>query len=710
MKKLLIFILSITLAFSFTLITQADTEDSGLPTLQTPSLSVKQSSVPTVKAGSENNILSVDIVNSTFSIAYDVTVRVSCSDNNIVIASNAYTMTAGAISPFGTTTISIPYSVALAATSGTYTFNIEITCISGDISSIQSHTFPCTASIRVQQLDKVAAPVITDISFADKNTVAGHENTLTLTVKNPNNAALYNLFVGIEGCKNGTVECENADTIPVLAANTSKTISIVFKTYQTTTAQLYDFAVSVGCSDVLGNALTASKGAYFVVSASSEFTETSPKVVVDSYALSPSGAQPGDTATLKIVLSNIGVIDAENLKISLGGYDATFVTVREVTSQKELGILGHNGKVSVEYSIALSKIFPQDVAVPLALSLSYSDFADNYYSDTANITLKSKTPAGSSSTTPAYKTPKIIIESFTTSSEEINAGTEFTLTFILRNTSDEFDVENITILMNSAESGTACIFTPVTASYSFFIEKIKAAGTYELSISLLPKISADSNIYPISFSIDYEYLVTENGASKYTPGSGKETLSVKVLQPINIELSNVYIPSTVTEGEMFNVSFTYNNKSRSNLYFMNVSLDGDVAFTDGKQELGSIPSGYSDSIDAVATVNGGPGEYTFNIVFNFKDAMNKETEIKYPYTITVEAAPVYDSGSEDMPVVDVNPVDVGTDTSGNLIFGMPIWVFFSILGVVVAAAVIIIVIIVKKRKALSNGAGDDEAV
>lgn len=371
-------------------------------------------------------------------------------------------------------------------------------------------------------------------------------------------------------------------------------------------------------------------------------------------------------------------------------------------------------KVSVEYSLSLSKVFPQDTQVPLVLTLTYTDAIGNFYTDEANITLISVSPKAedNKSDEPVYKTPKIIIESFSTEKDSINAGEEFNLTFILKNTSEDFAVENITLLL---QNDTNNIFTPVSASYSYFIEKIPAGGTYEMSIPLLPKISADSNIYAISFAIDYEYLSKSNGNSAYISNSVKETLSVKVVQPINIELSNVYVPETVYEGDSFYISFNYNNKSRSNLYFLNIDLEGDFAFTDGKQEMGSIPSGYSDSFDSMVQCNASAGEYTFDIVFNFKDALNKESQYRYPCTVKVEPAPVYDDTmfGDDYPSADDTFIigddyNSGSDDNTDILPFMSNVTFFVIIGIVVAAAAVTItVIIIKKNKKVSEDGADE---
>ncbi len=716
MKKIISFIICMVMILTPTIVAFAE---SGIemPEFQTPALSVKQTYVPTVDAGSTNNQLEFEIVNNSFSIAYDVIVTVS-PDNCFTVGSEYYIIKAGSVSPYGTVNLTIPYDVAFDTRNGVHNINFGLSCKSGDIFNIQTHSFTGSTNIIVNEIEKINAPVISNVSFEKKSIIAGEKNTLSFTVSNPNSTDLYNVSFNIDGIITGATDAEHIENIDVIKAGASVKVSTEFTTFTETPEGLYDFNITMTATDAIGETHSTSKGAYFTVTKSSEFTEHSPKVIVDSYALSPTGVQPGKTATLKINLTNLGIFTAENVKVSLGGYDSTQISLREVTSQKNAGNIDMNAKTSVEYSIELSKIFPQDTQVPMVLTLTYSDALGNFYTDEANLTIMSVSPTEEiekPEEQPVYKTPKIIIESFNAGKDTINAGEEFNLTFVLKNTSEDFDVENITILLQNDSTN---IFTPVSASYSYFIENIPAGGTHEISIPLLPKISAESNIYAISFSIDYEYLTKSNGISAYVQNSVRETLSVKVVQPINIELSNVYIPEIVYEGDMFNISFNYNNKSRSNLYFLNIDLEGDFSFIDGKQEMGSIPSGYSDMFDGMVQVGVPAGEYTFDIVFNFKDAMNKDAQFKYPCTVIVESAPVWNNdpmmGDDPMMggdiIIDEPIIDpmLPTAQSDSIIafIGNPITLIAASCVLVTVIIIVVVIVVKKRKKALEDGADE----
>ncbi|MBQ4627800.1 MAG: hypothetical protein IJB44_01845, partial [Clostridia bacterium] len=163
---------------------------------------------------------------------------------------------------------------------------------------------------------------------------------------------------------------------------------------------------------------------------------------------------------------------------------------------------------------------------------------------------------------------------------------------------------------------------------------------------------------------------------------------------------------TYANGQSY-ISFSYNNKSRSNLYFMNIDIEGNATMAEGKLEMGSIPSGYSDYIDFAINIGEETGEQEFAIVFNFKDSLNQESSIRYPFTMIVEEQPVYEEpvyNEEDFYMPEVSePMEEETGA-----ISMTTWIIIGVAGAVVIAVVIIIIVVaVKKKKAKEE---EDESI
>ena len=715
MKKIVIFILTLCLCLTAASAAFATTEIE-MPELADPDISIKQQTIPTIKAG-QSGLIAFTLENASFSFASDVTVTVTSPTSEIRIEPEDSIIKVNALSIYGKADVAIPVTASPSAL-GQQTFAVTVTCKSSkDLFSQQSYTFSGTVSFVVERGVSILQPVIKEMKFNAAEYHAGDSPVLSFTVENPNGFSLWDVTATLAGFIDGAVDPADPDQtfiISELGAYQSKKFTVKMKTGENTAPQIYNFSLELSATDEFGEKYSATKGAYFTVTEIPEkqpddFTDQSPRVIIDSFKMNPTKAQPGDKITLKLNLLNLGVLNAENVKVSVGGYEAEYITLREITPQKTVGKIECQQTATVEYSMTLSSVFPQGQNVPITVSLSYGDLTGKNYVDTAIINIVSPIPEQKQEqpkdpepefVAPVYKVPKVIIESFETDTDLIGAGTEFELTFTLKNTSEDLDVENLRITLMDSSSGSP-VFTPVNSGYSFFMEKVEKLGTHTLSIPLFAKVAAESGIYSLNFQIEYEYYVqTGEKTGDYREHSLVETISLKVVQPINIEVSNFYCDYMgYTNGQTY-VSFSYSNKSRSNLYFMNIDVEGNGSIADGKIELGSIPSGYSDSVDFTLMLGDEPGQQEFNIVFNFKDSLNQETTIKYPFTIMVEEMSYIDPGFYEDEPFDPGMYEEPMEEQG--IFEQYPWLIYAIIGgaaVIVAVIIVIIVVAVKKKKA-----------
>ncbi|MBQ1862256.1 MAG: hypothetical protein II149_01955 [Clostridia bacterium] len=722
MKKILTFILTLCICLSAASTAFAESEIE-MPELADPAITVKQTAVPVIIAG-QSGTVDFTLENSSFSFASDITVTIASASPDIKIDPADSIIKLGAISIYGKTDVSVPVTTSPSAL-GQQSLSVTVTCNARkDLFTQQSYTFSGSVSFVVERGSTVLQPVIKDMKFDSAEYHAGDMPVLSFTVENPNRFSLIDVTATLSGFIDGAVDPVDPDQtfrINELGAGKSHTFTVKMKTAEKTAAQIYNFSIALSASDEFGEKYSASKSAYFTVEEIPEkqpdaFTDQSPRVIVDSYKMNPTKAKPGDKITLKINLLNLGVLNAENVKISIGGYEAEYITLREITPQKTIDRIECQKTEAVEYSMTLSSVFPQGQNVPITVSLSYGDLTGKNYVDTAIINIISplpeqKDPEKEPEHTyepPVYKTPKVIIDSFETDTDLITAGTEFGLTFTLKNTSEDLDVENlrITLMDNSTSSP---VFTPVNSGYSFFMDKVEKLGTHTLSIPLFAKVSAESGIYSLNFQIEYEYYVQDTEKTgHYDHNNLTETISLKVVQPINIEVSNFYCDqSAFTNGQTY-ISFNYTNKSRSNLYFMNIDIEGNAELVDGKMELGSIPSGYSDSVDCTLILGPEAGLQDYAIVFNFKDSLNQETTIRYPFTMDIYERTFEEPDYSEGEIFDPGEMEPVEENSGNIFEQYP-WLLYVIIGGgVVIAAVIIVIIVVAVRKKKAKAAEDED--
>lgn len=722
MKKTLTIILALCICLSMASTAFAQSEIE-MPELADPAISIKQTAVPVIIAG-QSGTISFSLENSSFSFASDVTVTVTSASSDIKIEPADSIIKVDAIAIYGKADVSVPVTASPSA-QGQQSLAVTVTCTSRkDLFTIQSYTFSGSVSFVVERGTSVLQPVIRDMKFNSPEYHAGDAPVLSFTVENPNQFSIFDVTATLSGFIDGAVDPADPDQsfrINELGAKRSQTFTVKMKTSEKTAAQIYNFSLELSASDEFGEKYSAQKSAYFTVTEIPEkqpdaFTDQSPRIIVDSFKMNPTKAQPGDKVTLKINLLNLGVLNAENVKISLGGYEAEYITLREITPQKTVSRIECQKTETVEYSMTLSSVFPQGQNVPITVSLSYGDLTGKNYVDSAIINIFSPVPEQKDPEKepehtyepPVYKTPKVIIESFETDTDLITAGTEFGLSFTLKNTSEDLDVENLRITLTDNSTTGSPVFTPVNSGYSFFMDKVEKLGTHTLSIPLFAKVAAESGIYSLNFQIEYEYYVQDTEKTgHYDKNTLFETISLKVVQPINIEVSNFFCDKTAFSYGQTYVSFNFTNKSRSNLYFMNIDIEGPAELVDGKIELGSIPSGYSDSVDCTLLLGPESGLLDYAIVFNFKDSLNQETTIRYPFTMDIYERTFEEPEFEDEPFIP-GELEPAEENSGNLFEQYP-WLLYVIIGGgVVIAAVIIVIIVVAVRKKKAKAEEDED--
>lgn len=99
--------------------------------------------------------------------------------------------------------------------------------------------------------------------------------------------------------------------------------------------------------------------------------------------------------------------------------------------------------------------------------------------------------SGSGGSSSDGSVPRVIVTGFDTNPAEVHAGSDFTLTIHLKNTSKKTKVQNMLFELEAPTEGTdeqtsAPAFLP-TSVRSIYLDGIKADGTADISITLMRK-------------------------------------------------------------------------------------------------------------------------------------------------------------------------------------------------------------------------------
>lgn len=280
--------------------------------------------------------------------------------------------------------------------------------------------------------------------------------------------------------------------------------------------------------------------------------------------------------------------------------------------------------------------------------------------------------------------PRVIVTGFDTNPAEVHAGSDFTLTIHLKNTSKKTKVQNMLFELEAPTEGTdeqtsAPAFLPTSGSNSIYLDGIKADGTADISITLNAKADLLQKPYSINLSMKYE-------DSQATQIDSSSSISIPVKQDARFEFSEFEIsPQTIEVGGETNVMCSLYNLGRIKLYNAKARFEGNGI---KKQEIfiGNVEAGATGSIDAMLQgekVTNGNSKITMTLSYEDESGNISETTKDFELEVTeaVDDSDMYmntdgdaEAGSSGFPVVPV------------------------VVVIVIIAGVVAAVVFVKKKK------------
>ena len=293
--------------------------------------------------------------------------------------------------------------------------------------------------------------------------------------------------------------------------------------------------------------------------------------------------------------------------------------------------------------------------------------------------------SGSGGSSSDGSVPRVIVTGFDTNPAEVHAGSDFTLTIHLKNTSKKTKVQNMLFELEAPTEGTdeqtsAPAFLPTSGSNSIYLDGIKADGTADISITLNAKADLLQKPYSINLSMKYE-------DSQATQIDSSSSISIPVKQDARFEFSEFEIsPQTIEVGGETNVMCSLYNLGRIKLYNAKARFEGNGI---KKQEIfiGNVEAGATGSIDAMLKgekVTNGNSKITMTLSYEDESGNISETTKDFELEVTeaVDDSDMYmntdgdaEAGSNGFPVVPV-----------------------VVVIVIIAGAVAAVVIVKKKKK------------
>lgn len=286
--------------------------------------------------------------------------------------------------------------------------------------------------------------------------------------------------------------------------------------------------------------------------------------------------------------------------------------------------------------------------------------------------------------------PRVIVTGFTTNPADVKAGSDFTLTLHLKNTSKSSRVGNMMFELEAPTAGsdeqtTAPAFLPSSGSNSIYLDGIAANGTADISIDLNAKADLVQKPYSINVSMKYEGA----NASQIEASS---SISIPVKQDARFEFSEFEItPESIAIGEEANVSCNLYNLGRIKLYNAKAIFEGED-IKKNETFLGNLEPGSSTSIDVMLEgIQATQGDGQVKMTLSYEDEAGTVSTTEQTFNFTVTEA-------TDDAVVDEMPEE---NAAGGLPIVPIVLVILIIAGIVAAVAI-------KKKKKSQKLAEEEE--
>lgn len=298
--------------------------------------------------------------------------------------------------------------------------------------------------------------------------------------------------------------------------------------------------------------------------------------------------------------------------------------------------------------------------------------------------------SGSSGSSSDGSVPRVIVTGFDTNPAEVHAGSDFTLTIHLKNTSKKTKVQNMLFELQAPTEGSdeqtsAPAFLPTSGSNSIYLNGIKADGTADISITLNAKADLLQKPYSINLSMKYE-------DSQATQIESSSSISIPVKQDARFEFSEFEIsPQTIEVGGETNVMCSLYNLGRIKLYNAKARFEGNGI---KKQEIfiGNVDAGATGSIDAMLQgekVTNGNSKITMTLSYEDESGNISETTKEFELEVT-EA--VNDS---DMHMNTDGDVEAGSS-------GFPVVPVVVVIAIIAGAVAAVVFVKKKKKKQMLN--------
>lgn len=221
--------------------------------------------------------------------------------------------------------------------------------------------------------------------------------------------------------------------------------------------------------------------------------------------------------------------------------------------------------------------------------------------------------------------PRLIIEEYSISEDEIVPGEIFTLNMKIRNTSQFFDV--FTVVFSLTDTDGEMVYPVYGEADQIYVDRIYARSTTEVNIRLKAAQKITSDIVPVEFTITF------NDDHYVEKQYNNTTLYLPVRTTGDLDVVSCTVPEHAGVGTKARVSASYRNTGSGKL--SNVMMKVTAADQVQNVSLYNLDGGSKNVAEAYLDCNA-LGEMPVKVSFTYENDKGEVFETKdYAYRIDV---------------------------------------------------------------------------
>jgi len=376
-----------------------------------------------------------------------------------------------------------------------------------------------------------------------------------------------------------------------------------------------------------------------------------PILVLASYGPS-GGVTPGGSFTLTFRLRNAGDVKARNIVINIGGGEFIPAGTGGVIAA---GAIGAGADTPYEQPLVASSTLEEGAIGTLTMQVSYTDPADNPFSESFTLAIPIGSKASSRSSGPipsatARVRPQMVITGYEADVEQLRPGRQFRLTVQALNVGGAA-ARGVSMILGggsaggggagtpepggvSGGSGSFDTFAPMGSSNVQYLGDFSVGGDRAASQELIVNTTAKPGAYALKISFVYK----DDGGTSYTDD---QVITLLIYSPPVIEISFYVPPDPFYVGMPGGLPLQVVNLDRNSVVL-------------GRMQVSTEAGELSNNVLPIGLLDAG-GYFTLDAVFIPSQAGTAEIIVTVDYL---------DDFNQPQRIIQVLPVEVGEGQPG----------------------------------------------